>query len=232
VGTITHAAASSDTVYNGITIASATADIVDPTGLSAVVNGPKTASTGLAAEYTAAASGGNGTVTFAWTVMRGTATVDTGAGATFSFIPTLGGMHTVTAVPTDDSGSHGPVSVTTNVLTDIETSTFVLDILWLADNGITAGCNPPTNDQFCPGKNVTRGQMAAFLVRALKLTDDGGGNTFTDDDGSVFEDDIAKLAAAGITTGCNAAGTEFCPGKSVTRGQMAAFLRRASALDG
>jgi hypothetical protein len=70
--------------------------------------------------------------------------------------------------------------------------------------------------------------MAAFLVRALGLTDDGGGNTFTDDDGSVFEEDIARLAASGITRGCNPPdNTKFCPGDKVTREQMAAFLRRA-----
>ena len=32
--------------------------------------------------------------------------------------------------------------------------------------GVTRGCNPPVNDRFCPGSNVTRGQMAAFLHRA------------------------------------------------------------------
>jgi hypothetical protein len=70
--------------------------------------------------------------------------------------------------------------------------------------------------------------MAAFLVRALGLTDDGGGNTFADvAPGSTFEDSIAKLATAGITKGCNPpANTNFCPSDNVTRGQMAAFLRR------
>jgi len=33
--------------------------------------------------------------------------------------------------------------------------------------GITAGCDPPVNDRFCPDDVVTRGQMAAFLHRAL-----------------------------------------------------------------
>lgn len=70
--------------------------------------------------------------------------------------------------------------------------------------------------------------MAAFLVRALNLTDNGAGNTFIDDDGSVFEADIAKLAAAGITRGCNPpTNDQFCPTGFVTRGQMAAFLHRA-----
>jgi hypothetical protein len=74
--------------------------------------------------------------------------------------------------------------------------------------------------------------MAAFLVRALKLTDDGGGNTFVDDDGSVFEGDIAKLAAAGITKGCNPpANDRYCPADPVQRDQMASFLARALNLD-
>jgi hypothetical protein len=71
--------------------------------------------------------------------------------------------------------------------------------------------------------------MAAFLVRALGLTDTGDGNLFTDDDGNIFEDSIDKLATAGITLGCNPAdgNTKFCPHDYVTRGQMAAFLKRA-----
>lgn len=111
---------------------------------------------------------------------------------------------------------------------DIACSTFRDDIAWLAAEGITKGCNPPDNTLFCPEDHVTRGQMAAFLVRALGLTDDGGGDLFTDDDGSVFEGDIDRLATAGITKGCNPpADDRFCPDDFVTRGQMAAFLHRA-----
>jgi hypothetical protein len=70
--------------------------------------------------------------------------------------------------------------------------------------------------------------MAAFLVRALGLTDDGGGNLFIDDDDSVFEADIDKLGASGITKGCNPPkNDQFCPNARVTRAQMAAFLHRA-----
>jgi hypothetical protein len=46
-------------------------------------------------------------------------------------------------------------------------STFVDDIGKLATAGITLGCNPPDNDRFCPDQPVTRGQLAAFLKRAL-----------------------------------------------------------------
>lgn len=112
--------------------------------------------------------------------------------------------------------------------TDTISSVFESDIDKLAAAGITKGCNPPTNDMFCPNASVTRGQMAAFLVRALGYTDDGGGNLFVDDDDSVFESDIDKLATAGVTRGCNPPVNDmFCPTSAVTRGQMAAFLDRA-----
>ncbi len=97
----------------------------------------------------------------------------------------------------------------------------------IAAEGITKGCNPPTNDRYCPGDSVTRGQMAAFLVRALDLPA-GQTDLFGDDDGSVFEDDIDRLATAGITKGCNPPDNDrYCPDDPVTRGQMAAFLVRA-----
>jgi hypothetical protein len=111
--------------------------------------------------------------------------------------------------------------------TDDDDSIFEADIEKLAAAGITAGCNPPANNQFCPNSYLQRGQMAAFLVRALGLTATNG-TDFTDDDDSIFEADIEKLAAAGITAGCNPpANNQFCPDGRVTRGQMAAFLVRA-----
>lgn len=111
--------------------------------------------------------------------------------------------------------------------TDTATSVFEEDIDWLANTGITRGCNPPSNTMFCPDDRVTRGQMAAFLVRALGLTDVGA-ETFGDTVGHVFEVDIDRLAQAGITRGCGTG--RFCPDDPVTRGQMAAFLTRAFAL--
>ncbi len=111
---------------------------------------------------------------------------------------------------------------------DDDGSVFEADIERLAAAGVTLGCNPPDNDRYCPTDPVTRGQMAAFLVRALHFTDPGTGNVFVDDDGSVFELDIARLATAGVTLGCNPPDNDrYCPGEAVTRGQMAAFLDRA-----
>jgi hypothetical protein len=116
--------------------------------------------------------------------------------------------------------------------TDDATSVFEDDINRLAAAGITKGCNPPVNDQYCSTAVVTREQMAAFLVRSYGYTDAGGGDRFSDDDGSVFEDDIDRLATAGITLGCNPpANTMYCPSRPVRRDEMASFLARAGGLD-
>ena len=112
--------------------------------------------------------------------------------------------------------------------TDIDNSIFKADIEWLAENNYTSGCNPPVNDQYCPEDFLTRGQMAAFLARSFELTEGVGADLFTDDDNSIFEDDIDKIGTAGITTGCNPpVNDKYCPNAPVTRGQMAAFLNRA-----
>jgi hypothetical protein len=114
--------------------------------------------------------------------------------------------------------------------TDDNGSTFEGDIDAIAKANITRGCNPPINDRYCPDDRVTRGQMAAFLRRALNLPD-ADIDYFDDDNGSTFEADINALAEAGVTRGCNPpANGRYCPDDSVDRGQMAAFLRRAKNL--
>lgn len=111
--------------------------------------------------------------------------------------------------------------------TDISDSVHWENINKIAELRITLGCNPPDNTKFCPLAPVTRGQMAAFLTRALGLVNRAP-NPFVDDDDSPFQADIEKMAAAGITVGCNPPDFDrFCPDRPVTRAQMAAFLVRA-----
>ena len=107
---------------------------------------------------------------------------------------------------------------------DISDTRFIEAINWLAAQRITTGCGP---DTYCPDMPVTRGQMAAFLSRALQLPA-ADRDYFSDDNDSTFEDDINRLRHAGITTGC--AADKFCADQPVTRGQMAAFLNRALQL--
>ena len=56
------------------------------------------------------------------------------------------------------------------------------------------------------------------------------GGTFTDDNGNVHEGYIEAIFAAGVTGGCDADGTLYCPAGLVTRSQMASFLARALGL--
>jgi hypothetical protein len=86
--------------------------------------------------------------------------------------------------------------------------------------GITLGTS---EDTFSPDDSMTRGQMAAFIRRALDLPSSST-DFFTDDDDSIFEDDINAIAAVGIARGSDG---EFRPTETITRGQMAAFLNRA-----
>jgi len=50
---------------------------------------------------------------------------------------------------------------------DDESSRYEADINAIAAVGVTLGCNPPENDR-CPDRNVSRAEMASFMVRALK----------------------------------------------------------------
>jgi hypothetical protein len=120
---------------------------------------------------------------------------------------------------TDDGGQ--------DWFSDDDGSIFESDINRLAQAEITFGCNE-AQTSFCPGETVTRGQMAAFLVRAFGYTDPGEGDWFSDDDGSMFERDIDRLRVAGVTVGCNPpSNTRFCPDDPVRRDQMASFITRA-----
>jgi hypothetical protein len=110
-----------------------------------------------------------------------------------------------------------------NYFTDDEGRSFEGAINRVRQAGIAFGCGPNT---YCPDAPVSRGQMAAFLDRALdppSTTSD----YFSDDEGRTFEGAVNRLRAAGIAFGCTA--TTYCPGAVVRRGQMAAFLQRALA---
>ncbi len=107
---------------------------------------------------------------------------------------------------------------------DDDDSVFENDIEKLVVAGITYGCG---DGRYCPNAFVNRGQMAAFLVRALDLPAAPSAG-FTDTTSSVFATQIDSLAAAGVTRGCG--GERYCPGRVVTRAQMAAFLVRALGL--
>ncbi len=94
----------------------------------------------------------------------------------------------------------------------------------LSNRGVTAGCG---GGNYCPGADVTRAQMAVFLLRTLE------GNAYAPPAcvvpvfgdvpcASGFAVWINELAGRGVTAGCG--GGNYCPASPVTRGQMAVFL--------
>ncbi len=95
-----------------------------------------------------------------------------------------------------------------------------------AELGVTKGCHD--GSLFCPDGTVTRAEMAVFLTRAFKLPlgpEPGFSDVASD---AWYADDVAALAASGITKGCG--DTTFCPGDDTLRAQMATFLHRSLAL--
>ncbi len=110
---------------------------------------------------------------------------------------------------------------TTDYFDDDDGKTGEASINALAKAGITGGCG---TRRFCPSLNVSRAQMAMFLDRALALPN-ATTDYFDDDDGWTGEVSINALAKSAITGGCGT--RRYCPGSSVTREQMAAFLYRA-----
>ena len=98
----------------------------------------------------------------------------------------------------------------------------------MAELQITLGCG---GGNYCPSDQVSREQMAAFIMRALgefsppvppsqRYTDVSPANP--------FYSFIDRMAIRGVTLGCT--GTTYCPSGMVTRSQMAAFLVRAFRL--
>lgn len=107
---------------------------------------------------------------------------------------------------------------------DVTSGPHIAAVEAIARRGVTEGCG---GDLFCPNQQVTRGQMASFLKRALELPD-AAADQFGDDNGSTHEAAVNALAAAGVTGGCGEG--RFCPQEPVTRAQMASFLQRAFEL--
>lgn len=81
---------------------------------------------------------------------------------------------------------------------------------------------------FRPEATVSRAQIAAILVRALALPIPTPQGVFSDvDSSSWFAGSVEALLEAGVTGGCTADGTSFCPFDRVRRDQLASFLFRA-----
>ena len=112
-----------------------------------------------------------------------------------------------------------------NPFSDVEeTDYFFKAALWAKEQGITAGTSATT---FSPTRVCTRGQIMAFLWKAMGSPEPTIQNPFND----VSETDYYFKAVLwakeeGITSGTSA--TSFSPGKTCTRAQAVTFLRNTN----
>jgi len=115
-----------------------------------------------------------------------------------------------------------------------KTNSFFGFVERLVAQGVTAGCATGPA-QYCPNEYVTRAQMAAFLCRALGLSQYlQAVATFNDVPiGNSFRGYVERIYLVGITTGCALTpGFNYCPNNTVTRAEMAVFLVRAFSIPG
>lgn len=97
---------------------------------------------------------------------------------------------------------------------------------YLFDNGITQG---KTEELFGTHQNITRGELAIWLTRALQLETEGAAPSgFEDTAGTYYDAHVSVLKEEGILDGLSA--DEFGVNAFVTRGQMAKLLSNAYGL--
>ncbi len=147
------------------------------------------------------------------------------------------GTCSITASQPGDNVTYGPAAPVTvtftvepsfgDVSSSNESAAFITAIDDMLSKGISAGCQASPLE-YCPSQDVTRGQMAVFIIRSIY-----GSSNFTYSQTPYFTDAtpgavggffpfIQKMRELGITSGCTT--TTFCPDDNVTRGQMAVFI--------
>lgn len=114
---------------------------------------------------------------------------------------------------------------------DVPTYNWAYDYIGkLLQAGITSGCATAPM-RYCPEAQVTRDQMAVFLLRAKfgsSYVPPAASGVFADVPVSHWAAAwVERLRALGITSGCATNPLHYCPGSAVTRDQMAVFLLRA-----
>jgi hypothetical protein len=122
-----------------------------------------------------------------------------------------------------------PPPATGAIFADVLLDTFAA--AWIEDlytRGVTGGClTDPL--RYCPDANVTRAEMAVFLLKTLLGKDyvppPATGTVFADVPVDAFAAAfIEDLYHRGITAGCLTGPLRYCPDGFVTREEMAAFL--------
>jgi uncharacterized protein (DUF1800 family) len=129
----------------------------------------------------------------------------------------------------EHGSAYVPPPATGTVFGDVSAGDFAADwIEQLYAEGITGGCLGGSPPLYCPTASVTRGQMAAFLLKiyhGTSYTPPAATGVFSDVPVSMpLAPWIEEMARLSITSGCGPG--LYCPNNPVTRGQMAVFLAK------
>ncbi|MBF0370934.1 MAG: DUF1566 domain-containing protein [Magnetococcales bacterium] len=136
-------------------------------------------------------------------------------------------------------GQYAPLPATGGLFEDVTTDYWAgHQIERLAGLGITNGCG---SGRFCPSREITRAEMAVFLLRTKygsdyqppAATGEVFGDISSDYWAAAF---IEQLQAEGAVAGTTEPSREcdegnYCPSQNITRSEMAAFLNQAFGLD-
>ena len=127
-------------------------------------------------------------------------------------------------------GSHVPPAARGGVYRDVPAWHWAAPwIEQLAAQGLTVGCG---GGKYCPDSFVSRAEMAVLLLRASRgpgYVPPAPAARFTDVPRAFWAAAwIEGLAASGIATGC--APSQYCPGRAVTRAEMALLIVGAFAI--
>ena len=112
-----------------------------------------------------------------------------------------------------------------NPFSDVqEMDYFYKAALWAKEQGITAGTSAST---FSPTRVCTRGQIMAFLWKAMGSAEPTIQNPFNDvNETDYYFKAVIWAKEQGITSGTSA--NSFSPGKTCTRAQAMTFLWNAN----
>ncbi|MBF0370033.1 MAG: S-layer homology domain-containing protein [Magnetococcales bacterium] len=135
--------------------------------------------------------------------------------------------------------SYSPSTASGAIFDDVSTSFWAGNFVErLSELGITSGCDA---SNFCPSRNITRSEMAIFLLRT-KYGSDYSPPTAT---GTIFGDISADYWAASFIEQLDAEGWSddtldttrecaegnFCPSLTINRAEMAVFLVKTFGLE-
>jgi hypothetical protein len=167
-------------------------------------------------------------LTFTWSLSGGTITAGQGTAQVTFTSGAPGSTMSLEVVAAAGNGCEAAAikAISVDYLDVAATDPFREFINTITRNGVTAGCG---GGNYCPDLNVTRAQMAIFLL----ISKNGAGYTPPPATGLIFLDVpanafaaafIEAIAAAQVTSGCG--GNNYCPDFFIRRSEMAVFLLR------